>query len=127
MKSLLSGLAALLVFCVSCGEENSLRGIKGESLLEGKIRLIERDRAEADREVFFNEKEAQRHEAVFVRLWDSMRKGEPYAALSIFPFETMSIPRSKQTTPLSLDHILSNMLFLPGKWKPLNQRRSQKF
>jgi enediyne biosynthesis protein E4 len=101
VKSLLSGLAALLVFCVSCGEENSLRGIKGESLLEGKIRLIERDRAEADREVFFNEKEAQRHEAVFVRLWDSMRKGEPYAALSIFPFETMSIPRSKQTTPLS--------------------------
>ena len=101
MKNLLSGLAALLVFCVSCGEENSSRGNKGESSLEGKIRLIERDRAEADREVFFNEKEAQRHEAVFVRLWDAMRKGEPYAALSMFPFERMSIARSKQTIPLS--------------------------
>ena len=101
MKNLFSGLSALLVFCGSCGEEHSSEGKKGDSSLEGKIRLIEKSRAEADRKVFFNEKEAQRHEAVFVRLWDSMRKGEPYAALSKFPFEGISIPQDKQTTSLS--------------------------
>jgi enediyne biosynthesis protein E4 len=101
VKNLLSGLVALLVFCASCGEEHSSEENKGDSSLEGKIRLIERTRAEADRKVFFNEKEAQRHEAVFVRLWDSMRRGEPYAALSKFPYERISIPQAKKTTSLS--------------------------
>ena len=111
MKIFLSGLFALLVFCGSCGEEHSSEEKKGDSLLEGKIRLIEKSRAEADRKVFFHEKEAQRHEAVFVRLWDSMRKAEPYAALSKVPFETISIPEAKQTISLSfgpypIDHVV---------------------
>ena len=111
MKIFLSGLFALLVFCGSCGEEHSSEEKKGDSLLEGKIRLIEKSRAEADRKVFFHEKEAQRHEAVFVRLWDSMRKAEPYAALSKVSFETISIPEAKQTTSLSfgpypIDHVV---------------------
>ena len=126
MKNLLSGLAALLVFCVSCGEENSSRGNKGESSLEGKIRLIERDRAEADREVFFNEKEAQRHEAVFVRLWDAMRKGEPYSALSMFPFERISIPRSKQTTSLSFGPYPIEHVVFTGQMETLKQEATRK-
>ena len=111
MKIFLSALFALLIFCGSCGEEHSTEVKKGDSSLEGKIRLIEKSRAEADRKVFFHEKEAQRHEAVFVRLWDSMRKAEPYTALSKVPFETMSIPEAKQTTSLSfgpypIDHVV---------------------
>ena len=120
MKNFLSALFALLVFCGSCGEERSSEESKGDSSLEEKIRLIEKSRAEADRKVFFHEKEAQRHEAVFVGLWDSMRKGEPYAALSKFPFETISIPHSKETTALSFGPYPIERIVYSGQTETLN-------
>jgi hypothetical protein len=93
-----------VVFMASCGEDRLSQDTETKSSPsspERSIEDIEQSRQEADRLVFSEEREAQRHETAFVRLWDTMRRGEPFVALKAFPFEGITIPRSGESETLS--------------------------
>ena len=83
MKHFNRALAASLFLMTSCGDDppSHSRGIED----------IEQARNDADKSIFTNEREAQRHETAFVRLWDAMRTGDPFAALLTFPFDLFPI------------------------------------
>ena len=64
-----------------------------------KVGDLDRERAQLDATLYVNEVEAQRHEQAFVRLWDAMRAGPPFAALKKFQFSTL---RLGTATPAAL-------------------------
>ena len=67
---------ATFVLLASCGDERPSKESENHtehSFTDSGILAIERTRAEADRQLFNDEREAQRHEVAFVRLWDAMR------------------------------------------------------
>ncbi|SVD28693.1 uncharacterized protein METZ01_LOCUS381547, partial [marine metagenome] len=92
------------VFLASCGDERPSKESEnhtGHSFTDSGILAIERTRAEADRQLFNDEREAQRYEVAFVRLWDAMRLGKPFAALANFSFTSLSFPQARDPQPLS--------------------------
>ena len=92
------------VLLASCGDERPSKESEnhtGHSFTDSGILAIETTRAEVDRQLFNDEREAQRHEVAFVRLWDAMRLGEPFAALANFSFKSLSFPQARDPQPLS--------------------------
>ena len=53
------------------------------------VAAIEAERKTLDATVFSKEVEAQRHEGAFIKLWDDLRRGDPFAVFSNLSFESI--------------------------------------
>ncbi|MFP6900296.1 MAG: hypothetical protein VCA36_05100, partial [Opitutales bacterium] len=105
MKLFRRTTVTLVFLLASCGDDRSSSTCRS-------IEDIEQLRRDADSRVFPNEREAQRHETAFVRLWDAMRTGEPFVALKAFPFEGITIPRPGESETLSFSSLpIERMVF----------------
>lgn len=95
-----SFLAAVLTLLGACGEEAERAG--AEDAFSEELKAIELRREEAEKGYLRGEREARRHEERFVRLWDSMRAGNPFDALRAVPFESLALPRLGEPENLSV-------------------------
>ncbi len=86
----------------SIATEAQQRGLLSPATL-AQLESLEAQRRHADQTVWAPELDAQRHEAVFIHLWDTLRQSaDPLTVLAEFPFETMELATS--TAPETLDH-----------------------
>ena len=60
--------------------------VEGQVPETGSVEKLTAERERLDATLYKNEVAAQRHEEVFVKLWDAMRAGDPMAVAKAFPF-----------------------------------------
>ncbi|MFP6887456.1 MAG: CRTAC1 family protein, partial [Opitutales bacterium] len=120
---------ATFVLLASCGDERPSRESENHtehSFTDSGILAIETTRAEANRQLFNDESEAQRHEVAFVRLWDAMRLGEPFAALANFSFKSLSFPQARDPQQLSFGPYPVQSIIFAGPTDVLTPEIAQK-
>jgi enediyne biosynthesis protein E4 len=72
------------------------------------VEKLSEERRRLDATLYANEVAAQRHEQAFVRLWDTMRVGQPMEALKRFPFNRLllGVPRPAPVTDWGVEGIV---------------------
>lgn len=99
-------IPSLAVFCYVRAENQAVPAPPAAA--PQTVEQLSEERRRLDATLFANEVAAQRHEQAFVKLWDSMRAGQPMDALKRFPFTRLllGVPKPVPQTDLGVDGIM---------------------